>query len=136
MNLIDQLIRDEGVRLKPYKDSVGKLTIGVGRNLDDVGINELEAEWLLSHDILRAELALEEHLPWTKDLDEVRKAALINMAFNMGIAGLLTFKNTLQAIQEARYDDAANQMLESKWATQVGPRAHRLALQIQSGEWQ
>src|SRR6185312_10955642 len=112
----------------------GKLTIGVGRNLDDVGINELEAEWLLSHDILRAELTLEEHLPWTKNLDEVRKAALVNMCFNMGVGGLLTFKNTLQAIQEARYDDAADGMLESRWAAQVGPRAHRLALQIKTGQ--
>jgi|SRR5581483_8811785 len=136
MNLIDQLIRDEGVRLKPYRDQVGKLTIGVGRNLDDVGISELEAEWLLHNDISRAEDALLQALPWAKDLDEVRRSALINMAFNMGIGGLLGFKNTLAAIQEGRYNDAADGMFESKWATQVGPRAHRLALQIKTGEWQ
>ena len=136
MNLIDQLKRDEGMKLKPYKDSVGKLTIGIGRNLDDVGINELEAEWLLHNDIFRAEAALEKVLPWTADLDEIRRAALINMTFNMGIGGLLGFKNTLAAIQEGRYNDAADGMLESKWATQVGPRAHRLALQIKTGEWQ
>jgi len=136
MNLIDQLIRDEGVRLKPYKDQVGKLTIGVGRNLDDVGISELEAEWLLHNDISRAEDALLQALPWAKDLDEVRRSALINLTFNMGIGGLLGFKNTLAAIQEGRYNDAADQMLESKWATQVGPRAHRLAKQILTGEWQ
>src|SRR6185503_13872716 len=128
MNLIDQLKRDEGMRLKPYKDSVGKLTIGIGRNLDDVGINEAEAEWLLSNDIFRAEHSLEEHLPWTEQLDEVRRSALVNMCFNMGIGGLMTFKNTLQAIQEGRFDDAADLMLESKWATQTGPRATRLAL--------
>jgi lysozyme len=103
MTLIDQLMRDEGCRLKPYRDSVGKLTVGYGRNLDDVGISEAEAEWLLSSDIFRAEHSLEEHLPWTEQLDEVRRAALINMAFNMGIGGLMGFKNTLQAIQEARY---------------------------------
>jgi len=136
LNLIDQLKRDEGMKLKPYKDSVGKLTIGIGRNLDDVGINELEAEWLLHNDIFRAEAALEKVLPWTADLDEIRRAALINMTFNMGIGGLLGFKNTLAAIQEGRYNDAADGMLESKWATQVGPRAHRLALQIKTGEWQ
>lgn len=136
MNLIDQLKRDEGIRFKPYKDSVGKLTIGIGRNLDDVGINELEAEWLLSHDIDRAQSTLYEHLPWAKDLDEARRAVLLNMTFNMGIFGLMQFKRTLQSIQDGRYEDAADQMLESKWAEQVGPRAHRLAMQMKSGEWQ
>lgn len=136
MNLIDQLKRDEGIRFKPYRDSVGKLTIGVGRNLDDVGINELEAEWLLSHDIDRATTTLTEHIPWAKDLDEVRRAVLVNMTFNMGIAGLLQFKNTLADIQAGKYDDAADKMLESKWAEQVGPRAHRLAIQMKTGCWQ
>jgi len=135
-NLVEQLKRDEAVRLKPYKDSVGKLTIGIGRNLDDVGISDAEADFMLHNDIYRAESGVEEHLPWTKDLDEVRRAALVNMAFNMGIAGLLGFKNTLAAIQSGDYETAAAEMENSKWAIQVGPRAHRLALQIKTGNWQ
>jgi lysozyme len=136
MNLVEQLRRDEGVRLVPYRDQVGKLTIGIGRNLDDVGISLVEAEFLLHNDIEKATAQLELHLPWTKTLDEVRRAALVNMDFNMGIGGILQFKNTLAAIQAGRYDDAADQMLESRWAHQVGPRAHRLALQVKTGEWQ
>lgn len=136
MNLIEQLKRDEGIRLKPYQDSVGKTTIGIGRNLDDVGISEVEAEFMLQNDIRKAENELAEHLPWTKDMDEVRRAVLVNMAFNMGIHGLLGFKNTLALIQQMSYTDASVQMLQSKWAEQVGPRAHRLALQLETGEWQ
>jgi lysozyme len=136
MNIIDQLKRDEGVRFKPYKDSVGKITIGVGRNLDDVGIDAGEADLLLHNDVMRAGLALSTALPWTDALDEVRRAVLLNMAFNMGIHGLLSFKNTLALIQAGDYAGAAENMVQSKWAEQVGPRAHRLALQMESGEWQ
>jgi lysozyme len=136
MNILDQLKRDEGIRLHPYKDSVGKLTIGVGRNLDDVGISADEADYLLQNDLKTATSHLQSALPWALQLDDVRRAVLINMTFNMGIAGLLTFKNTLSLIQTGQYDKAADNMLESKWAEQVGPRAHRLALQMKTGTWQ
>ena len=136
MTLLDQLKRDEGRRLKPYLDTVGKLTIGYGRNLEDNGITEAEADMMLANDIESHERQVHDFLPWTDSLDEVRKAVLVNMAFNMGIHTLLGFRKTLQAIHDGEYVGAAQLMLRSKWAQQVGPRAHRLALQMRTGEWQ
>lgn len=122
-----ELIRDEAMKLKPYRDSVGKLTIGVGRNLDDVGISQVEAAQMLDSDIRRTADALDKALPWWRGLDEVRQRVLLNMAFNMGVAGMLGFKHTLAAVQTGKYADAAAEMLDSKWAQQVGSRAQRLA---------
>jgi lysozyme len=136
MNLIEQLVRDEGIELRPYKDSVGKLTIGVGRNLDDVGISRAEAMALLANDVQNARAQLEEHLPWAGGLDEIREAALVNMAFNLGIGRLLNFRNFLAALQAGDYKTASAEMMNSLWAKQVGPRAQRLALQIETGFWQ
>ena len=136
MTLIEQLKRDEGLRLKPYRDSVGKLTLGYGRNLDDEGITQAEAEYLLNNDVIDAASHLHSFLPWTDSLDEVRRGVLINMAFNMGIYSLLKFKSTLGFVEAGEYGKAANSMLASLWATQVGPRAHRLALQMETGVWQ
>lgn len=132
--LREQLIRHEGVRLKPYRCTAGKLTIGVGRNLDDVGISKEEALYLLDNDIAKAESTLLQALPWVKDLDEQRRNVLINMTFNMGIDGLLGFKNTLSLIQAKRYEEAAKNMLQSKWAMQVGNRAVYLAKVMDTGE--
>ncbi len=134
--LVTQLRRDEGVKLKPYRDTVGKLTIGIGRNLDDVGISNVEADTLLKNDIGRTMADLDKHLPWWLTLDAARRGVLANMAFNMGINGLLSFKNTLALIQQGRFEDAAANMLMSKWATQVGPRAKRLSDQLHTGIWQ
>ena len=131
--LTRELTRDEGVRLKPYRDSVGKLTIGIGRNLDDVGISRAEAEHLLHNDIAEAMLALDRALPWWRTLDEIRQRVIANMAFNMGTVKLLTFKNTLRSVQSGDYLAAAQGMLASKWAKQVGPRAERLALMMRDG---
>lgn len=122
-----ELIRDEGLRLRLYKDTVGKITIGIGRNLDDVGISKDEAYLMLDNDIQRTSDSLDKNLPWWKTLDEVRQRVILNMAYNLGINSLLGFKNTLAAIQAGRYNDAADGMLASKWATQVGDRATRLA---------
>lgn len=134
--LIVQLQRDEGIRLKPYMDSVGKLTIGIGRNLDDTGISQSEAEYMVRNDISRAITDLHNALPWTDTLDTARFGVLVNMTFNMGIAGLCGFKNTLEMIKQGKYREAAAAMLESKWAEQVGPRAHRLSKQMETGIWQ
>jgi lysozyme len=136
MTLIDQLIRDEGVRLHPYTDSVGKLTIGIGRNLTDVGISQSEAEMLLANDVANASKRLDEAFPWTSGLDDVRRGALLNMTFNMGVGGLAQFKKFLQAMQAGDWNLAHNEMLDSLWAKQVGVRAERLAVQIQVGAWQ
>lgn len=134
--IVKQLRRDEGVVLRPYKDTVGKVTIGVGRNLDDVGISNVEADLLLKNDLTRTMADLDKHLAWWVTIDEARRGVLLNMAFNMGIHGLLGFKNTLKAVQDGRYADAAVGMLQSKWADQVGPRATRLATQMRDGTWQ
>jgi len=136
MTLEDQLKRDEGLRLRPYKDTVGKTTIGIGRNLDDVGISEEEALVLLANDIKRADDALSEAFPWTLALDDARRAVLVNMTFNMGIHGLAQFRHFLAAVEAGSWTTARVEMLDSKWADQVGARAQRLAIQLESGEWQ
>ena len=127
MSLIDDLIRDEGLRLKPYRDRVGRLTIGIGRNLDDVGITEAEARQLCDNDITVVISALLRHLPWTQNLDQPRFFALANMAFNMGIVRLGGFINMLRALEHGDWETAANEALASKWAEQVGDRAKRIA---------
>ena len=141
MTLLDQLRRDEGLRLTPYRDSVGALTIGYGRNLDAKGISRGEAEVMLEHDAAGAAAEVDGALPWSGSLDDARRAVLVNMAFNMGLgvhgqSGLLGFTRTLAAVEAGDYDRAAAEMMDSKWARQVGPRAHRLARQMQTGEWQ
>lgn len=135
MNLVEQLTRDEGLRLKPYRDSVGKLTIGIGRNLDDEGISEEEADFLLRNDLSTHDSALIRALPWITNLDEARAGVLRNMCFNMGIHGLLGFRQTLALIQQGDYAGAAREMLNSHWAEQVGARAQRLAKQLEENVW-
>ena len=136
MTLEEQLIRDEGMRLRPYKDTVGKVTIGVGRNLDDVGISKAEAMVMLQNDISAAMDSLEKAFPWTTAMDSVRLSALVNMTFNMGVGRLAGFKKFLAECQQGNWEEAKAQMLDSVWAEQVGARAQRLALQIETGEWQ
>lgn len=133
--LTKQLIRDEGLRLKPYHDTVGKLTIGVGRNLDDNGITEDEASYLLQNDIAVSKRELSAY-GWFNRLDEVRQGAIINMHFNLGLPRLLTFRKMIAALECGNYTKAANEALDSRWANQVGQRAVRLARQIKTGEWQ
>lgn len=131
-----QLIRDEGLRLKPYRDTVGKLTIGVGRNLDDKGLSREEALYLLKNDVNEVREALVSQFPWMAGLDEARFEAFVNLAFNMGIGGLKTFVNTLQHARHGHWDKVAANLLKSKYATQVGDRAKRIAKQLETGEWQ
>lgn len=131
--LIDDLIRDEGLRLKPYRDTVGKLTIGIGRNLDDVGISSDEAELLAQNDIDSVMADLDRALPWWRQMDDVRQRALANMAFNLGISRLIGFKNTLAYLKAGDYEAAAVGALDSKWAKQVGVRADRIAGMIRHG---
>ena len=131
----EQLIVDEGLKLKPYPCTAGKLTIGVGRNLDDRGITKEEALYLLRNDIKEVGLDVSSNLPWFASLCPARQDVLVNMAFNLGIEGLLKFKNTLKHVQAGEYDLAATGMLESKWAGQVGARASRLAQMMRTGEY-
>jgi len=128
-----QLTLHEGRRLFPYPDSMGKLTIGVGHNLTDNGISEPVCDLLLEEDIDRHVRGLADAWPPFFALDEVRARVVADMAFNLGVHGLLEFKRTLTAIEEQRYDDAARYMLESKWAKQVGIRARRLSRMMATG---
>lgn len=128
--LSEQLIRHEGMQSKPYLCTAGKLTVGVGRNLMDNGINADEALYLLSNDIDAVQKQIEYHLPWVIDLKEHQKMVLINMAFNLGVGGLLTFKNMLQALEQGDFALVEHEMLDSRWADQVGQRAVELAAQM------
>ena len=128
-----ELIRDEGLRLKPYLDSVGKLTIGVGRNLDDNGITESEAKAMLRNDIANSITELQ-RFGWYNRLDSRRKDAIINMHFNLGLPRLLSFKNMIAALDEQDFKRAADEALDSKWAQQVGERALRIANILRYGD--
>lgn len=125
----------EGKRAKPYKCTAGKLTIGIGRNLDDRGLSEDEIQYLFANDLRQAEgdakLAVG-HATYV-NLSAARQAVLVDMAFNLGHARLVGFQNTLLAVRQGRYDDAAQGMLKSKWAQQVGARAVRLADMMKRG---
>lgn len=129
----DMLILDEGIRLKPYIDTVGKPTIGVGRNLEDVGISKDEAMLLLDNDINGAISDLDKLLPWWRSMSDIRQQVLINMCFNLGILRLMGFKKALAAMEAADYATAANEMETSGWYHQVGGRAIRLVSLMRNG---
>lgn len=130
------LLVDEGMRLKPYTDTVGKLSIGIGRNLTDVGISASEAYYLLENDIEKSYRDLVGRFPWVLRLDDVRQVVLTNLAFNMGINGLATFVNTLGAVQRGAYSTAANGLRRSKWYRQVQrSRSERLIQMMITGVW-
>ncbi len=128
-----QLRADEGVRTNPYRDSVGKLSVGVGRNLDDVGLRADEIALMLDNDVRQAEGDARFLFPAFDSLSDNRKAALINMSFNMGRARLSAFHNMIEAVNHDDFAEAADQMLQSRWATQVGNRAQRLAKLMREG---
>ena len=131
---VQQIKTDEGLRLKPYHCTAGALTIGYGRNLDAVGITEAEADAMLRVDIEIAERGAEALVGnvWGQ-LSPARQAVLINMTFNLGRTRLAAFKNFLAALRAADYNTAASEMLDSRWANQVGDRATRLADAMRRG---
>jgi len=131
--LAAQLAIDEGVRLKPYTDTVGKLTIGIGRNISDRGISRSEAEILLRNDIANTIHELDVTYPWWKSLTPSRQAVMANMLFNMGLPVFSTFTRFLTALMAGNYPLAASEMLNSRWATQTGDRATRLANALLKG---
>ena len=130
----DLIARHEGKRLKPYKDTVGKLTIGYGRNLDDVGISGEEADAMLWRDIERA-IAAGLRYSWFKGLSEVRMAVVVDMIYNLGPGGFRSFVNMRAALKAHRWADASRAMLNSKWAVQVPTRAKRLAKMMRADMW-
>jgi lysozyme len=134
--LIEILRRHEGVKNTLYKCTSDKWTIGVGRNLEDVGLSEEEIDMLLLNDIVRTKELMDDYIPWHRDLDEVRQEALINFVFNVGIGTTMKFKNAMAALEEHDYDTAATEMLDSNWAKQVGSRAEEVTQMIKTGEYQ
>lgn len=137
--LTEQLRRDEGEVLHAYEDHLGYLTIGIGRLIDrrkGGGISQEESAYLFGNDLNRILADVKQRIPWFDRLDEARQGVLVNMAFQMGVEGLLGFKNTLSMIERGDYDAAADGMLNSLWARQTPARARRLAIQMRTGQWQ
>ena len=137
--LIEELKRDEGVRYSPYLDSEGIKTVGVGHNL---GAHLLELSYpltneqvnqILADDLVRVFSGLDRKIGWWRNLSYARMRVLANMAFNLGVDGLLKFRRMLLAVERGHYDQAAREMLQSKWATQVFGRAVRLAEMMAKG---
>ena len=138
--LTRQLRGDEDVRPQAYKDSLGFLTIGIGRLVDDrkpgSGLRPSEMDFMLANDIEDRTAALTKRLPWLYLLDEARQGALLNMSFQLGVEGLLGFKNTLELVRKGQFAEASKNMLQSLWAQQTPNRAKRMAEQMKTGVWQ
>ncbi len=137
--LIKQLRRDEGDVLHCYFDSLGFATIGVGRLIDKKkggGITPEESAYLLNNDIDKRMVELRKRLPWMFELDDARQGVLLNMSFQLGVDGLLGFKNTLAMVKAKDYNGAAKGMLRSLWYRQTPARAKRLSEQMRTGVWQ
>lgn len=125
--LTELIKRHEGYRQFAYRDTVGKLTIGIGRNIDDRGISEDESEYMLNNDIDICMSDLSRNIPGFNELPETVQIVLVDMCFNLGIVRLMKFKKTLLYIHEGLYYKAADEMLDSSWARQVGTRATELS---------
>ena len=134
--LRDMLLSDEGYRQRPYICTSGALTVGIGRNLDAVGISRDEAEYLLKNDIKRCETFLRDRFPWYDKLSEARQDVLISMVFNLGMSGFLKFNAMITALEQGNFWKAADEMLNSLWAKQVKGRAIRLAQMMRSGNYE
>ena len=143
-NVIDALKRDEGLRLTPYKDTRGFTTIYYGHNLDANPLpqavidaaNEATAEFVLAADVASIQLKLFRDLPWIQQKPLVIQGVLLNLAFNIGVAGEEAFHHMLGDIQAGNYEQAAIAGAQSAWYTEVGDRAKRLMEQLRTGEWQ
>lgn len=149
-DVIEQLKRHEGFRANVYKCTAGHDTIGYGYNLDanplalsnyeivgfrKNGIGKEQAEVILKIHVAQIETVLIKSFSWFESLNEARQAVLINMCFNMGLVGLMGFKNTLKMIETGDFEGAAKNMLKSKWATQVKGRATELSEQMKTGNF-
>lgn len=148
--LLDQLVYDEGEKLSVYQDSEGFWTIGVGRLVDGRrggGISEAESRHLLNNDVDKV-LEQAKSFWWFEQLNDVRQEVILNMIFNLGLgarvggtdahpvySGFKGFGQMIRALEQSDYEWAAQESLDSKWATQVGNRALRLAEALRRGEW-
>jgi len=140
MNIDEMLEDEEGRKRCVYRDNLGFLTIGVGRLVDPrkpgAGLTDEEIDYLLANDIAAKTAEVRKALPWIDKLNEPRRAVLIGMAFQLGVAGLLGFHQTLALIATGQFDRAEDEMLQSLWAKQTPARAKRMAKQMATGQWQ
>jgi lysozyme len=128
-----ELVKDEGLKLKAYKDHLGVWTLAVGHNIEDRPISERAAMVILDDDIAAVEADLDRSLPWWRQLSEVRQRVLANWCFQLGITRLLGFAKALGAIKEGDFEQAEREMLSSRWAMQTENRARRMASLMRNG---
>lgn len=133
VDLVSTIKSDEGLRLMPYKCSEGFLTIGYGRNIEQNGIREDEAEYMLVNDIKTAEESAKSLVNSFEGLSDARKIVLVSMVFQMGYTGVSKFKNMIAAINKKDFGRAASEMLNSRWANQTPARAKRLSEKMMKG---
>lgn len=131
--LLEMIKRHEGYRRFPYRDPMGVLTVGYGRNLDQVGLDQVEAEFMLLRDVQHAEEELLKVLPSAKHYTGPRYDALVDMMFNLGAERFSRFRKMLEALRAEDFDWAADEMFRSNWAGQVGKRAEELADLVREG---
>lgn len=132
--MIEQIKRHEGFRSKPYLCSEGYPTIGYGTNLQTRGITKQEAEELLLNDLAKIDAYLNQ-LGLLNGLNEARQAVLFNMVYQLGRTGFSQFKHTISYIQQGKFEQAADEMLDSRWSMQTPKRAKELADQMRTGEF-
>jgi lysozyme len=146
--VIEQLKRHEGLRLYVYDDATGREirkgsrvqghpTIGVGRLLTSArGLSTIEIEMLLENDIEVVVDELNRNVPWWNELNEARQAVMVNLCFNLGWPRLSLFENMLDAAEKGNWDRASDELMDSKWFSQVGLRGLELVEQLRTGAWQ
>lgn len=134
VKLSEQLSLEEGRKYKPYVDTRGILTIGIGRNLRDKGLSDSEINFLFSNDIDEVTKDIRDHMPWVLNLDEVRQRVFYDLCFNMGVSKLLTFVHMIAFAQAGDYKSAADELHHSIWDSQVGQRAPKLEAMLRTGE--
>lgn len=132
--LAAQLRLHEGVELKPYKCTAGYLTIGEGRNIEERGLSDDEIDYILNNDVDIATSELASSFDWFAGLDDVRMRVVVDMVFNLGMPRFKQFQNMISAIEAGDWPEAAAQMMDSRWAKQVGARAERLRDMMETGE--
>ena len=137
--LLDMLMKHEGVETHAYTDTVGKLTIGVGRNIDPVGglgLSTQEITYLLQNDVDRVEQELVNSIPWVEHIEWERMDALVNICFNLGLPRFLKFKKALAAAEDQNWELCADEFMDSRWSSQVGQRAVELTTLLRTGEYE
>ena len=133
-SLVEMLERQEGYRQYPYKCPAGYWTVGIGRNLEANGIDHNEAIMLLDSDITKCESELLRAWPEFMNLNEARQVVVLNMCFQMGVAGFMMFTSTRRHMEAQECSDASEHMLDSRWHSQTPSRCEELALIMATGE--